>query len=237
MRIIVAMDIINGKCVRLTRGDFSTSKIYNEDPLEVARKIEDHGISYLHIVDLDGAREKRLVNHKIVEKIASKTSLKIDFGGGIRTYEDLKCAFDYGAGQVTCGSVALKSSDLFLEWLREFGSEKIILGADCKGRKIATEGWMNESETDIVEFIDFYRKKGIVYTICTDIEKDGMLNGPSVDLYRELAAIEGIKLIASGGISSIDDIEELAATGCDGAIVGKALYEGIITLKELKRLC
>ncbi|NSW93576.1 MAG: 1-(5-phosphoribosyl)-5-[(5-phosphoribosylamino)methylideneamino]imidazole-4-carboxamide isomerase [Bacteroidales bacterium] len=237
MRIIVAMDIINGKCVRLTRGDFSTSKIYNEDPLEVARKIEDHGISYLHIVDLDGAREKRLVNHKIMEKIASKTSLKIDFGGGIRTYEDLKCAFDYGAGQVTCGSVALKNSDLFLEWLREFGSEKVILGADCKGRKIATEGWMNESETDIIEFIDFYRKKGIVYTICTDIEKDGMLNGPSVDLYRELAAIEGIKLIASGGISSIDDIEELAATGCNGAIVGKALYEGIITLKELKRLC
>lgn len=237
MRIIVAMDIINGKCVRLTRGDFSTSKVYNEDPLEVARQVEDYGIGYLHIVDLDGAREKRLFNHKIVEKIASRTSLKIDFGGGIRSYEDLKTAFEYGACQVTCGSVALKNSELFLEWLEYFGSEKIILGADCRGRKISTDGWLNESETDIIEFVDSYSKRGIVFTIVTDIDKDGMLQGPSVKLYSEIVKLEGIKLIASGGISTIADIQILAETGCYGAIIGKALYEGIITLKELKRLC
>lgn len=237
MRIIVAMDIINGKCVRLTRGDFATSKVYNEDPPEVAKQVEDHGIEWLHIVDLDGAREKKLVNHRIVEKIASGTSLKIDFGGGIRSYEDLKTAFDYGACQVTCGSVALKNSELFLEWLEYFGNEKIILGADCRGRKVATDGWMNESDTDIMEFIDFYRKKGVVFTICTDIEKDGMLQGPSFELYSEIVKLEGLKLIASGGISTVADIQTLAETGCDGAIIGKALYEGIITLKELKRLC
>ena len=237
MKIIVAIDIMNGKCVRLTRGDFSTSRIYNEDPLEVAKQVEDHGIGYLHIVDLDGARKKRPVNHKIISMIASNTSLSIDFGGGIRSYEDIKCAFDYGAGQVTCGSVALKNSELFLEWLNEFGSEKIILGADCKGRKVATEGWMDESGTDVIEFIDFYRQKGVVYTICTDIEKDGMLQGPSVDLYSDILRLEGIKLIASGGISSVKDIEILSKTGCEGAIIGKALYEGVITLKELKKLC
>lgn len=237
MRIIVAIDIINGKCVRLTRGDYSTSKIYNEDPLEVALQVEDHGISYLHVVDLDGAREKKLVNHKIIEKIASKTSLKIDFGGGIRSYTDLSCIFDYGASQVTCGSVALKNRELFLGWLYEFGAEKIILGADSKGRKIATEGWMDDSETDVIEFIDFYRQNGLAFTVCTDIEKDGMLQGPSFDLYRDIVRLDGIKLIASGGISSIGDIEILAETGCDGAIIGKALYEGIITLKELRRLC
>lgn len=237
MRIIVALDIMNGKCVRLTRGDFSTSRIYNEDPLEVARQVEDHGISYLHVVDLDGAREKRPVNYKIIGKIASKTSLSIDFGGGIRSHEDLKCAFDYGAAQVTCGSIALKNSELFLEWLNEFGSKKIILGADCKGRKIATEGWMDESGIDVIEFINDYRQKGVEYTICTDIEKDGMLQGPSVDLYRDILTVEGIKLIASGGISSVKDVETLSRTGCDGAIIGKALYEGIITLKELKKLC
>lgn len=237
MRIIVAMDLLNGKCVRLTRGDFSTSRIYNEDPLEVARQVEEHGIRYLHIVDLDGAREKRPVNHKIIGMIASKTSLRIDFGGGIRSYEDLRRVFDYGAGQVTCGSVALKNSELFLEWLSEFGSEKIILGADCKGRKIATEGWMDESGTDVIEFVDYYRQKGIIYTICTDIEKDGMLEGPSFDLYSDILRLEGIKLIASGGISSVKDIEILSETGCEGAIIGKALYEGVITLKELKKLC
>lgn len=237
MRIIVALDIIEGKCVRLTKGDFSTKKIYNENPLEVARQVEDNGIKYIHIVDLDGALKKRVVNYKILEKIAAGTSLKIDFGGGIRSEDDLYIVFSSGARQVTCGSIAVTSQPMFLEWLSKWGREKIMLGADSVKRKIATEGWAESSDSDIVRFITDYRSKGIKYAVCTDIDKDGMLRGPSVDLYKEILKIPGLNLIASGGITSIKDIEELSLIGCEGAIIGKALYEGILDLKEISRLC
>jgi phosphoribosylformimino-5-aminoimidazole carboxamide ribotide isomerase len=237
MRIIVALDIIEGKCVRLTRGDFSTKKIYNENPLDVARQVEDSGIKYIHIVDLDGALKKRVVNFKILEKISAGTSLKIDFGGGIRSDDDLHIVFSSGARQVTCGSIAVSSQPLVLEWLSKWGREKIMLGADSVSRKIATEGWAESSDSDIVKFITEYRSKGIKYAVCTDIDKDGMLKGPSVDLYKEILKIPGLKLIASGGITSIKDIDELSLIGCEGAIIGKALYEGILDLKEISRLC
>jgi phosphoribosylformimino-5-aminoimidazole carboxamide ribotide isomerase len=237
VRIIVALDIIEGKCVRLTKGDFSTKKIYNENPLEVARQVEDNGIKYIHIVDLDGALKKRVVNYKILEKIAAGTSLKIDFGGGIRSEDDLYIVFSSGARQVTCGSIAVTSQPMFLEWLSKWGREKIMLGADSVKRKIATEGWAESSDSDIVRFITDYRSKGIKYAVCTDIDKDGMLRGPSVDLYKEILKIPGLNLIASGGITSIKDIEELSLIGCEGAIIGKALYEGILDLKEISRLC
>jgi phosphoribosylformimino-5-aminoimidazole carboxamide ribotide isomerase len=237
MRIIIALDIIGGKCVRLTRGDFSTKKIYSRNPLEVARQVEDHGIKYIHMVDLDGALKKRVVNYKILEKIAARTSLNIDFGGGIRSDDDLNIVFSSGARQVTCGSIAVSSQPLVLEWLSKWGREKIMLGADSVDRKIATEGWTESSDSDIIKFIADYRSKGIKYTICTDIEKDGMLHGPSTDLYKEILEIPGISLIASGGISSIKEIEDLSQIGCEGAIIGKALYEGILNLKDLSRLC
>jgi phosphoribosylformimino-5-aminoimidazole carboxamide ribotide isomerase len=237
VRIIIALDIIGGKCVRLTRGDFSTKKIYNEDPLEVARKIEDHGIKFIHLVDLDGARSKHVVNYTTLETIASRTSLSIDFSGGIRSSNDVNTAFERGASQITIGSVSVTRPALFLEWLEEWGQEKIILGADCINRKIATGGWVESSDSDIIEFIKDYRLKGVKYTICTDIEKDGTLEGPSVSLYKEITEIQGINLIASGGISSVSHLDKLSAIGCEGAIIGKALYEGILNLKDLSRLC
>jgi phosphoribosylformimino-5-aminoimidazole carboxamide ribotide isomerase len=237
MRIIIALDIIEGKCVRLTKGDFSTKKIYNENPLEVARQVEDNGIKYIHLVDLDGALKKRVVNYKILEKISAGTSLKIDFGGGIRSDDDLYIVFSSGARQVTCGSIALTSKPLVLDWLSKWGQEKIMLGADSVNRKIATEGWTESSDSDIIKFIADFRSRGIKYAVCTDIDKDGMLKGPSVDLYKEILKIPGLSLIASGGIASIKDIEELSLIGCEGAIIGKALYEGILDLKDLSRLC
>lgn len=237
MRIIIAIDILEGKCVRLSKGDFSTKKIYNEDPLEVARMIEDNGIKYLHLVDLDGAKNKRLVNYKLIEKIAAATTLKVDCGGGIRSQEDVKAAFESGACQVTCGSIAVTDRPLFLQILAQWGPGRIILGADCNDRKIATHGWLENSEIDVVRFVSDYRAEGIKYTICTDIEKDGMLGGPSFDLYRDILELHGINLIASGGISSTQDIEKLSETGCEGAIIGKALYEGILNLKDLINLC
>lgn len=237
MRIIIALDIIGGKCVRLTKGDFSTKKIYNENPLEVARMIEDNGIRYIHLVDLDGALDKRVINYKTLEKIASGTKLEIDFGGGVRSDDDLDIVFSSGAKQVTCGSISVTNRALVLEWLAKWSSERIILGADSVNRKIATEGWIESSDSDIIKFISDYRSKGIKYTICTDIEKDGMLQGPSIDLYKEILEIPGINLIASGGITSPGQIEELSQIGCEGAIIGKALYEGILNLKDLSRLC
>lgn len=237
MRIIIALDIIGGKCVRLTKGDFSTKKIYNENPLEVARMIEDNGIRYIHLVDLDGALDKRVINYKTLEKIASGTKLEIDFGGGVRSDDDLDIVFSSGAKQVTCGSISVTNRALVLEWLAKWSSERIILGADSVNRKIATEGWIESSDSDIIKFISDYRSKGIKYTICTDIEKDGMLQGPSTDLYKEILEIPGINLIASGGITSPGQIEELSQIGCEGAIIGKALYEGILNLKDLSRLC
>ncbi len=237
MRIIIALDIIDGKCVRLTKGDFSTKKIYNENPLEVARRVEESGIKYLHLVDLDGALKKRVVNYKILEKISAGTSLRIDFGGGIRSDDDLYIVFNSGARQVTCGSIAVTSQPLVLEWLSKWGREKIMLGADSVNRKIATEGWAESSDSDVIKFITDYRSRGIKYAICTDIDKDGMLKGPSVGLYKEILGIPGLNLIASGGITSIKEIEELSLIGCEGAIIGKALYEGILDLKDLSRLC
>jgi len=237
MRIIVALDIMGGKCVRLSKGDFSTRKVYSSDPLEVARQVGDHGIEYIHLVDLDGARNKRITNLGILEKIASATSLKIDFGGGIRSTNDLQNAFSAGASQVTCGSISVTNRPLVLEWLMEWGEDKIILGADSVNRNVATEGWTENSGSDIIGFITWYRERGFKYAICTDIEKDGMLQGPSTDLYREILGIPGLNLIASGGISSVGDLETLSAIGCEGAIVGKALYEGILDLKDIARLC
>jgi phosphoribosylformimino-5-aminoimidazole carboxamide ribotide isomerase len=237
MRIIVALDILQGKCVRLTKGDYKTPEVYNNDPLDAAKEIADNGIGHLHIVDLDGAREKRIINHRLLEKICISTELRVDFGGGIRSDEDLKIAFSSGAKQVTAGSVAVKAPALFTEWLEKYGSDKIILGADFRNRTIATEGWTEDSDNDILSFISGYYKKGIKYVICTDIEKDGTLKGPSADVYREIIEKVNIKLIASGGISTVKDIEAMKDLGCEAAIVGKAVYEGKIKLGELSRLC
>jgi phosphoribosylformimino-5-aminoimidazole carboxamide ribotide isomerase len=237
MRIIVALDIIGGKCVRLTRGDFNSKIIYNEDPLEVAMQVEDNGIRYLHLVDLDGAKNKKIENIKVLENIAGKTNLKIDFGGGIRSLNDLKTILNSGAHQVTAGSVAVTDPLIFLEWLTEMGPEKIILGADCLNRKVTTSGWMEESDKDIISFISGYKSEGVKYTICTDIDKDGMLQGPSTALYKDILALVDINLIASGGITSLKDIEDLKETGCEGAIIGKAVYEGRLTLNELGKQC
>lgn len=237
MRIIPAIDLIGGKCVRLTKGDYKTQKIYNENPLEVAKQFEDHGIKYLHLVDLDGAKSNHIVNYKTLEAIANQTSLKIDFGGGIKSDEDLKIAFSSGADQITGGSIAVKNETLFSNWLASYGSKKIILGADAINRKIATNGWQNTSELDVVDFISHYNTKGIEYVICTDIDKDGMLQGASIELYKDILSVNKIKLIASGGVSSIDDLYKLKATGCEGTIIGKAIYEGYISLKDLEKLC
>jgi phosphoribosylformimino-5-aminoimidazole carboxamide ribotide isomerase len=237
MRIIVAMDIIGGKCVRLTKGDFNTKKIYNEDPLEVAQAMEDNGLKYLHLVDLDGARNKKVENIKVLEKIKQKTNLEIDFGGGLRTYDDILTVLHAGARQVTAGSVAVTDPAVFINWLTRLGPEKLILGADCINRKVATSGWLDNSDKEIISFIADYRAKGVKYTICTDISKDGMLQGPSAELYREILKAVNISLIASGGISSMSDIEDVRQTGCEGVIIGKAIYEGRITLKELSDIC
>lgn len=235
MRIIPAIDIIDGNCVRLCKGDYATKKIYNENPLEVAKQFEAHGITYLHLVDLDGAKSKHIVNHKILENITSQTSLKVDFGGGLKTDEDLRIAFESGASQITGGSIAVKNPDIFKTWIKEYGADKIILGADAHHRKIAISGWLEESDDDVVSFIKKYEKEGTQYVICTDISKDGMLEGPSFDLYKEiLANTENINLIASGGISTFDELPKLASMGCEGTIIGKAIYENRITLKQLE---
>jgi len=252
MRIIPAIDIIDGKCVRLSKGDYNTKKVYNENPLEVAKQFEAHGIQFLHLVDLDGAKSKHIVNHKILEQIASKTSLNIDFGGGLKTDEDLRIAFESGAQQITGGSIAVKNPDTFMGWLKAYGSQKIILGADAKDEKIAVSGWQEESESELVPFVKKYQKAGIRYVICTDISKDGMLEGPAFDLYQKLLQktkitkteiggsgvidIEenGIQLIASGGISAFEELPQLAKIGCEGVIIGKAIYEERISLKQLE---
>lgn len=253
MRIIPAIDIIEGKCVRLSKGDYSTKKIYNEDPLEVAREFEAHGVRYLHLVDLDGARSSHIVNYRILEAIASKTSLQIDFGGGLKTDEDLRVAFESGAAQITGGSIAVKDRATFLRWLAQYGPDKIILGADALDEKIAVSGWQESSGEDLLSFIRLYQIHGIQYVICTDISRDGMLEGPSCDLYRKILletsgipdpveqhAVEdrwvgGLKLIASGGISEVEELFRLRDIGCEGAIIGKALYENRILPGELEK--
>ncbi|WP_418513097.1 1-(5-phosphoribosyl)-5-[(5-phosphoribosylamino)methylideneamino]imidazole-4-carboxamide isomerase [Corallibacter sp.] len=241
MRIIPAIDIIDGKCVRLTKGDYNTKKIYNENPVEVAKQFEGAGIEYLHLVDLDGAKAKHIVNYRVLEQIASKTSLKIDFGGGLKSNEDLHIAFNSGARQITGGSIAVNDVKTFEGWLDKYGGSKIILGADCKDRKIAISGWLESSQLEILPFVKNYQKKGIRYVICTDIAKDGMLEGPSFELYKEIIKNcsnsdgQSIKLIASGGVTSIDDINKLEDLGCEAVIIGKALYEGNIKLKDLEK--
>jgi len=237
MRIIPAIDIINGKCVRLSKGNYDTMKIYNEDPLEVAKEFEGNGIRYLHLVDLDGAKSKQIVNHKVLYQIANKTTLQIDFGGGIKSLNDVRIAIENGASQITGGSIAAKQPDIFTEWLEQFGNEKIILGADCKNRKIATNGWQNTENIDVLTYIQYFEQVGIQYVICTDIEKDGMLAGPSTELYQEIIDNTNIKLIASGGITTIDDVLMMNSIGCEGVIIGKAIYEQKITLTELSKLC
>ncbi len=236
MKIIPAIDLIDGKCVRLTQGDFNQKKQYNENPLEVAKAFEDAGIEHLHLVDLDGARHKKIVNHKVLETIAAKTRLKVDFGGGIQSDEDIKLAFECGAAQITGGSIAVKNPDLFESWLVSYGSEKIILGADTKDGFIAVSGWQETSPLSVMDLLKKYTEKGVSYSICTDVAKDGLLMGPSFDLYSEIMNhFPDLKLIASGGVATLDDLKQLRDAGMYGAIVGKAFYEGRITLEELSR--
>ena len=236
IEIIPAIDMIEGKCVRLTQGDYATRKVYNEDPLEVAKAFEDAGIRRLHVVDLDGAKAGHIVNYRVLEKLAGHTSLVIDCGGGLKQTKDVEIAFDCGAQMVTGGSIAVKDPETFTAWIACFGSERIILGADAKDRRIAISGWEEATDAELLPFIQKYREQGIEKVICTDISRDGMLEGPAVDLYKEiLEAVPEIYLIASGGVSSIADIEKLAEANVPAVIFGKALYEGRITLKELER--
>ena len=236
IEIIPALDILDGKCVRLSQGDYEQKKVYNEDPLEVAKQFEDYGLRRLHLVDLDGAKANRVINYRILEQIASRTSLIIDFGGGLKSDNDLRIAFDSGAKMVTGGSVAIKNPELFQRWIDEFGSERIILGADCRNNTIAVNGWTEDTEEDIFSFINYWRKQGIAKVICTDISKDGMLGGPNVELYRKIVEKEPeIHLIASGGIGCLNDIDRLDESSIPGVIIGKAIYEGRIDLKELSK--
>jgi phosphoribosylformimino-5-aminoimidazole carboxamide ribotide isomerase len=237
MKIIPAIDIIEGKCVRLTQGDYSQKSTYYDDPLEIAKIYEDFGLTYLHVVDLDGAKAGEIKNQKALEKICSKTNLHVDFGGGIKTNESLKIAFESGAKQITAGSIAVKNPEIMLEWLLNFGKDKIILGADAKDEKIAINGWLETSKLDLIEFLNNYSSQGLETVICTDISKDGMLQGPSTKLYQKIISSNSkINLIASGGISSIDDLIKMVDIGCHGTILGKAIYEKRISLKELADL-
>lgn len=236
MNIIPAIDLIGGKCVRLSKGDYSTQKTYYDNPLDIAFLFQDHGVKYLHVVDLDGAKERRIINYNTLEKLASKTGLTIDFGGGIQSVEDLETAFGCGATQVIVGSIAAKKPELFVEWLQKFGSDKLILGADCLDRKIKTAGWLENTDADVVDFIKKHHKTGAKTVICTDISKDGMLQGPSEELYKEIIAETQVQLIASGGISNAEDVLKMKEIGSYGTIIGKAFYEGKISLEELKKL-
>lgn len=236
IELIPAIDLIEGKCVRLTQGDYATRKIYNEDPLEVARQFEDAGVRRLHLVDLDGAKAGRIVNYKVLEKIATHTGLVIDFGGGLKSDDDLRIAFDCGAEMITGGSIAVKQPERFLTWLERYGNERIILGADAKEKKIAINGWEEGTDVELIDFIQAYQTKGIRKVISTDIARDGMLQGPAIELYQEIQqAIRDLYLIASGGVRSIGDIEQLEEAGIPAVIFGKAIYEGHILLKDLKR--
>lgn len=236
IELIPAIDIIEGKCVRLTQGDYSTRKVYNEDPLEVAKMLEDNGIRRLHVVDLDGAREGRIINYRTLDRIASRTSLIIDFGGGLKEESDVEIAFESGAQMITGGSIAVREPETFGAWIDKFGSERILLGADAKDRKIAIGGWKETTDVELIPFIEGYYKKGITKVVCTDIACDGMLQGPSVELYKEIReAIPTLYIIASGGVSSVADIERLEEAGIPAVIFGKALYEGRIQLRDLLR--
>lgn len=236
MRIIPAIDIINRECVRLSKGDYNQKTIYSKNVLDVAKNFEANGIQFLHLVDLDGAKQNQIINYKILEQISNETNLIIDFGGGLKSRKDIEIAFESGANQVTLGSVAVKNPELFQSSFEKYGSEKIILGADARQEKIAISGWLEESEKNIYNFIKEKIESGIEYVISTDIDKDGMLEGPSFELYKNIISQNPtIKLIASGGITSVEDLEKLITIGCEGAIIGKALYENRIAFNELKR--
>ncbi|MDQ1086737.1 MULTISPECIES: 1-(5-phosphoribosyl)-5-[(5-phosphoribosylamino)methylideneamino]imidazole-4-carboxamide isomerase [unclassified Siphonobacter] len=235
MYIIPAIDLIEGKAVRLTQGDYSQKTIYNANPLEVAKEFEGAGLTRLHLVDLDGAKAKKVINYKVLERIASQTSLHVDFGGGVQSDEDLKIVFESGARQVTGGSIAVKNPDLFESWLSRFGGEKMILGADAKNERIAVSGWEEGTELWVYDFVKNWEEKGIQYIISTDVAKDGLLQGPSFDLYKKLQEQSPeLKIIASGGVSSMDDLTKLADMNVYGVIVGKAIYEGRVTLSDLR---
>ena len=232
--IIPAIDIIEGKCVRLTEGDYSQKKIYNEHPLEVARQFEDAGLKRLHLVDLDGAKEGAVKNWKVLEKIAGKTSLIIDFGGGIKSEKDVEIVFECGAALATIGSVAVKNEEEFLKWFPRFGAHRFFLGADVKNEKITVSGWQETTTMWVYDFIEKYLSEGIQHLFCTDVSKDGKLEGPSVDLYKNIVRkFPALHFVASGGVSSMNDLSQLVEVGCKGAIVGKAIYEGRISLREL----
>jgi len=234
MDIIPAIDLIDGKCVRLSQGDYGRKTVYNENPLEVAMEFEANGLSRLHLVDLDGAKAQHIVNFRVLENIATRTSLTIDFGGGLKTDDDLRIAFECGAKMITGGSIAVKSPDVFGSWIAKYGGDRIILGADVKEEKIAVTGWTELTDIELLPFLEGYIKKGIGKVICTDIIKDGMLQGPSTDLYKKiLESFPGLYLVASGGISSVQDLETLADAGLPAVIFGKAIYEGRISLKDL----
>ncbi len=234
-RIIPAIDLIDGKCVRLTQGDYLQKKSYHENPLDVALKFQDHGLKYLHLVDLDGAKAKKVVNYKVLETLASKTELIIDFGGGVQSDEDLRIVWECGAKQVTGGSIALKHKEIFKKWFTSYGGDKIILGTDVKDKKIAIHGWQETSDVWLFDLIEEYMEVGLQYTITTDVAKDGMLQGPSFDLYKEMIEkYPKLKIIASGGVSNISDVEMLCEMGLDGIIIGKAIYEETIKLGDLK---
>lgn len=234
--IIPAIDLIEGKCVRLTQGDYGQKTIYNENPLEVAKEFEDAGLTRLHLVDLDGAKAKKVVNWKVLERIATQTQLHIDFGGGVQSDDDLRIVFDSGAKQVTGGSIAVKNPDLFETWLNQHGGDKMILGADARNERVAVSGWEEGTGLWVYDFVQQWVEKGAKYTISTDVAKDGLLQGPSFDLYKNLQEhCPELNIIASGGVSNIGDIERLAEMNLFGVIVGKAIYEGRVTLSELTR--
>ena len=236
MELIPAIDLIEGKCVRLTQGDYSTQKVYNEDPLEVALQFESVGIERLHVVDLDGAKAGHIVNYNVLERLASRTRLIIDFGGGLKSDEDLRIAFDCGAQMITGGSIAVKNPERFLTWLEKYGGERVILGADAKDKKIAVSGWEEGTDLDLIPFVKDYREKGVQKIICTDIGRDGMLQGPAIDLYKEIKEeVGGLYVIASGGVSSMADIERLDEAGIPAVIFGKAIYEGRIRMSEIEK--
>ncbi len=234
IELIPAIDLIGGKCVRLTKGDYDTQKVYNEDPVAVAREFEEYGFKRLHVVDLDGARSKHVVNHKVLERMAQATDLIIDFGGGIKTDEDIRIATESGAQMVTIGSVAVTQPELFLGWLQQLGSERIILGADAKNGRISINGWKEDSSDELIPFLDKYIQKGVQKVLCTEISKDGTLQGPATALYREIMTqFPQCHLIASGGVSSMNDLKELDQAGIPAVVFGKAIYEGRIALKDL----
>lgn len=234
--IIPAIDVIDGKCVRLTKGDYDKKKVYADEPLDVALMMQDAGCHRLHLVDLDGAKSNHIVNHRVLERIATATNLVIDFGGGLKSDDDLRIAFECGASMITGGSIAVKNPEIFQGWISHYGSDKIILGADTRNGKISTSGWIDDSEHDVIPFINDYTTKGITKVISTDINVDGMLSGPSISLYKNiLEVMPSLYLIASGGVSSMHDIDALNEANVPAVIVGKAIYEGHITLKELEK--